>query len=298
MTGSSPSPATSAPPIDDWAALHQARRRSSWSPEARDAGALGARHAATTDRRELAAAVASRGRRPTGGAARPDASHRPRRDTRHRTGARGHARLSRAAQVRRQIRGAPGPVALAHSRLLLRLGGLARRAGLDAAFEPRTDGGPPADIRLAGEGASVTVEARVLLRDDVTLAAQRWLNDTSLATLALASRHDVDLDGTLEAPAQRHRHATAARRAQPCGRKRRRRSSSHRHRSRRHRRRAGRRGQGRTGHVKRSASVHRSRCGPRAADRFAARPTRHEAYDQRYPAHRTLKLAVLALGVD
>lgn len=105
-----------------------------------------------------------------------------------------------AAQVRRQIRGAPGPVALAHSRLLLRLGGLARRAGLDVAFEPRTDGGPPADIRLTGEGASVTVEARVLLRDDVTLAAQRWLDDTSRATLALASRHDVDLDGTLEAP--------------------------------------------------------------------------------------------------
>ena len=105
-----------------------------------------------------------------------------------------------AAQVRRQIRGAPGPVALAHSRLLLRLGGLARRAGLEIAFEPRTDGGPPADIRLTGEEASVIVEARVLLRDDVTLAAQRWLDDTSRAMLALAARHDVDLHGNLDAP--------------------------------------------------------------------------------------------------
>ncbi len=200
MTGSSPSPATSGPPIDDWAALHEAMRRSSWSPEARDADAW----ALDTLQRRIGANWPQRWRR--AGERPPEVLHA----STHLIALAATLDLALAlevmhdspgaAQVRRQIPGAPGPVALAHSRLLLRLGGLARRAGLDVAFEPRTDGGPPADIRLTGEDASVTVEARVLLRDDVTLAAQRWLDDTSLATLALASRHDVDLDGTLEAP--------------------------------------------------------------------------------------------------
>jgi hypothetical protein len=174
VTGRSPSPATAGPPIDEWAALHEAMRRSSWSPEARDAGAW----ALNTLQRRIGTNWPQRWRR--AGEGPPEVLH--------------------ASTHLIALAAAPGPVALAHSRLLLRLGGLARRAGLDVAFEPRTDGGPPADIRLTGEDASVTVEARVLLRDDVTLAAQRWLDDTSPATLALASRHDVDLDGTLEAP--------------------------------------------------------------------------------------------------
>lgn len=191
------------PPIDDWDLLREAMRRSSWSPQAREAGGW----ALQVLERRIGSTWPHRWRDSDDGPPEVLYAHT------HLIALAATLDLALAlelvhaapgaAQVRRQVRGAAGPVALAHSRLLLRVGALAVRAGLDVAFEPRRDGGPPADVRLSGEDASVTVEARVLLRDDVTLAAQRWFDENSLAMHAIAAGHDVDLDGTLDAPLDR-----------------------------------------------------------------------------------------------
>ncbi|MBS1888793.1 MAG: hypothetical protein JSU06_16540 [Actinobacteria bacterium] len=105
------------------------------------------------------------------------------------------------AGLRSTIRRTSRDDALASPRLQLRLAGLALAKGYTVTLEPRLEDGkrPAADLLIADDRTRIGAEVFAQLRDEKTLAADKWIDGISDELRQIGDEHKVDFRGTVEA---------------------------------------------------------------------------------------------------
>jgi hypothetical protein len=104
------------------------------------------------------------------------------------------------AAVRRKFQTKPVPHELAAARCSLRIAAVGLRAGLVPTMEPAARGRSPADVSLEGPDGELRVEAKTLLRAELTRDVDAWLDVLTTPLMESVRIHRVRINGEANEP--------------------------------------------------------------------------------------------------